>query len=91
MSMTKIEEYKEGAGIRAQRRDVAGPSLGPGPKFLSFCSASLAQASLNPAELCIFHIVFLYFSIFCIFALYPWLKQLSTPQTCASLKLYFNV
>ena len=58
MSMTKIEEYKEGAGIRAQRRDVAGPSLGPGPKFLSFCSASLAQASLNPAELCISQIVF---------------------------------
>ena len=69
MSMTKIEEYKEGAGIRAQRRDVAGPSLGPGPKFLSFCSASLAQASLNPAELCIFHIVFLYFQYFFVFLL----------------------
>ena len=58
MNMTKIEEYKEAAGIRAQRRDVAGPSLGPGPKFLSFCSASLAQASLNPADLCISQIVF---------------------------------
>ena len=58
MNMTKVVEYKEAAGIRAQRRDVAGPSLGPGPKFLSFCSASLAQASLNPADLCISHIVF---------------------------------
>ena len=59
MNMTKgVEEYKEAAGIRAQRRDVAGPSLGPGPKFLSFCSASLAQASLNPADLCISQIVF---------------------------------
>ena len=75
-NMTKVVEYKEAAGIRAQRRDVAGPSLGPGPKFLSFCSASPAQASLNPAELSIFHIVFLYF---CICALHPWLKQLSTP------------
>ena len=56
--MTKIVEYKEAAGIRARRRDVAGPSLGPGPKFLSFCSASLAQASLNPADLCISQIVF---------------------------------
>ena len=58
MNMTKVVEYKEAAGIRAQRRDVAGPSLGPGPKFLSFCSASLAQASLNPADLCISQIVF---------------------------------
>ena len=58
MNMTKIVEYKEAAGIRARRRDVAGPSLGPGPKFLSFCSASLAQASLNPADLCISQIVF---------------------------------
>ena len=59
MNMTKgVEEYKEAAGIRAQQRDVAGPSLGPGPKFLSFCSASLAQASLNPADLCISQIVF---------------------------------
>ena len=69
MNMTKVVEYKEAAGIRAQRRDVAGPSLGPGPKFLSFCSASLAQASLNPAELSIFHIVFLYFRIFFVFLL----------------------
>ena len=58
MNMTKVVEYKEAAGIRARRRDVAGPSLGPGPKFLSFCSASLAQASLNPADLCISQIVF---------------------------------